>query len=259
MNLKALFTTAACLVLVSTGCIMEHEVIAHRGASGLAPENTLPAFALAIDKGCDWIECDVHLSADEVVIVMHDAEVDRTTDGTGAIADHTLAELETLDAGSWFSKAFAGTRVPTLAETLDLVRGNTRLDIELKAADTRLAGAVLDVVLATEMLDQVVLSSFDHAHLERALEIEPAVNLAPLFNTDMAHALGPSGVVETATRLGASVVIMSYRSFNLANPLPAYLAAIHDDGLALWLYTVPRVLAPYYSKRGVDGIITNYP
>lgn len=259
MTLKALFTAAACLVSLSTGCIMEHEVIAHRGASGFAPENTLPAFELGVDRGCDWIECDVHLSADGAVVVMHDADVDRTTDGTGPIADLSLAEIEALDAGSWFAKEFTGTRVPTLAETLDLVRGRTRLDIELKAADTGLAGSVLDVVLEAEMLDQVVLSSFDHAHLERALAIEPAAAVAPLFNTEMTHALGPAGVVETASRLGAPLVIMSYRSFNLGNPLPAYLEAIHDDGRALWLYTVPRILAPYYSKRGVDGIITNYP
>ncbi|MFC1889123.1 glycerophosphodiester phosphodiesterase [Thermodesulfobacteriota bacterium] len=259
MTLRAILTAAACLVSVSTGCVMDHEVIAHRGASGFAPENTLPAFELAIDRGCDWIECDVRLSADDAVIVMHDAEVDRTTDGTGLVSDLTLAQLKELDAGSWYSDEFAGAEVPTLDETLELVRGSTRLDIELKAGDTRLAGLVLDAVLGANMLDQVILSSFEHEHLMRARELEPAIQVGPLFNVSMAQALGPDGVLEVARGFEAPVVIMSLASFNIEHPLSEYLNTIHEDGRALWLYTIPRELIRYYSTRGVDGLITNYP
>jgi glycerophosphoryl diester phosphodiesterase len=97
--------------------------VAHRGGLLVAPEHTLAAYDLALDNGSDWIECDVQKSADGVVVCIHDATVDRTTDGTGTVASKTLAQLQALDAGSWFSPAFAGERIPTLAEALQVAQG----------------------------------------------------------------------------------------------------------------------------------------
>ena len=98
------------------------DVIAHRGASAYAPENTLAAFELAVEQQADWFELDCTLSKDDEVIVIHDSDVDRTTDGVGNVCDLTLVELKALDAGAWFDGKFAGEPLPTLGETLDLAK-----------------------------------------------------------------------------------------------------------------------------------------
>ena len=113
------------------------QVFAHRGARAVAPENTLPAFARALELGADGIELDVQCSADGHLVVMHDFAVDKTTDGTGQVAALTLAELRRLDAGHAFGPAFAGVRVPTLEEVLDLVGNRCRLNIEIKSMDVQ--------------------------------------------------------------------------------------------------------------------------
>ena len=101
-------------------------VIAHRGASGEFPENTIPAFQAAIDLEVEMIEFDVQLTRDHGLIVLHDAGVDRTSDGTGTVADMDLSQIRQLDAGSWFSDHFAGERFPTLKETLGMMPGEMR-------------------------------------------------------------------------------------------------------------------------------------
>src|SRR5262245_679720 len=105
-------------------------VIAHRGASGTCPENTLAAFRRAVEVGADMIELDVQLTRDDAVVVMHDWTLDRTTDGSGAVGERALDELRPLDAGRWFAPEFAGERVPTLAAVLDAVP--IPINVELK-------------------------------------------------------------------------------------------------------------------------------
>lgn len=111
--------------------------IAHRGASRVAPENTLPAIRAALELGAEFIELDVRETADGIAVLMHDATVDRTTSGIGQVAELTLAELQQLDAGSWFGAAFVGTRVPTLRDALALIRGRACVVWDLKTAPSR--------------------------------------------------------------------------------------------------------------------------
>ena len=106
--------------------------IAHRGASGTAPENTLPAIDSALAAGVDYIEIDVHLSLDGKVIVIHDATVDRTTNGTGKVQKLTAEYIQSLDAGSWFGEPFIGVKVPTLEEVIRHIDGKVKLLIEIK-------------------------------------------------------------------------------------------------------------------------------
>ena len=108
------------------------KVCAHRGASGTHPENTLVAFRQAIEIGCDMIEFDLRLSADGQVVVIHDANIDRTTDGTGHTSDLTLKQLRSLDAGNWHDPVFAGERIPTLVEVLDCIPSSVELNIHVK-------------------------------------------------------------------------------------------------------------------------------
>ena len=130
----------------------------HRGAAKLEPENTLLSIQKAIDLGVDQIEIDVHLTRDQHLVVIHDATVDRTTDGQGAIADFTLAKLKQLDAGK-------GERIPTLQEVIDLVSGKVILQIELKGPNT--AEPVIQAVKQNSMENGVLLTSFVHDRCEK--------------------------------------------------------------------------------------------
>ena len=107
-------------------------VIAHRGAAAHAPENTLSAFRIAIEMHADALELDVRQTRDSQLVIMHDADVDRTSDGSGAVSDLSLAEIKALDAGSWFSAKYFGERIPTLQEVMDRLDSSTALILELK-------------------------------------------------------------------------------------------------------------------------------
>ena len=133
-------------------------VVGHRGAAGVTPENTLEGFQYAIDLGVDMVECDVHLTWDHRLVVMHDATVDRTTNGTGAIRRMRLEAVRSLDAG-------AGRRVPTLSEVLDCVRDRVHLLCELKGEDS--ADPSAELVRVHGMVDQVTFTCFDLQRLER--------------------------------------------------------------------------------------------
>ncbi|MGI6460048.1 MAG: glycerophosphodiester phosphodiesterase [Candidatus Hydrogenedentales bacterium] len=138
---------ASCATTARTGVRDARiEVIAHRGASARAPENTLAAFQLAHELKADWFELDCTLTSDGEVLCIHDSTVDRTTNGKGAVAEMTLAELKQLDAGAWKHADFAGERLPTLAESLDLARGRIGVYIEIKSSDNdaALEQAILD-------------------------------------------------------------------------------------------------------------------
>jgi glycerophosphoryl diester phosphodiesterase len=145
-------------------------VIAHRGGAGLRPENTMAAFENAVRLGADAVECDVHLSKDDEVVVIHDDTVDRTTDGRGKVSSFTADELSRLDAGASFrdpdgrSWSQQGIGVPRLEQVL-LALPSTPLVIELKGADPRIAAPVLDVIRRAGREPDVVIGGFSHAVL----------------------------------------------------------------------------------------------
>ena len=169
------------------------ELMAHRGASGLAPENTLAAFRLCLEYQPEWIELDVHATADGEIVVMQDATVDRTTDGcriaercghalpSTAIGELTLAQIKALDAGSWRGEEFAGEPAPTLAEVVELVGDRVRLNVEIKGGPNLdyVAGRVIDILSDGGCLLCSMISSFDVEAVRavRALNDEPAVAL----------------------------------------------------------------------------------
>lgn len=126
--------------------------IAHRGFSSQAPENTLAAFDLALESGFDNIELDVQLTSDKVPVVIHDATVDRTTNGDGAVSSFTLAELRKLDAGSWFDKKYTGEHIPILEVVLQRYAGKIHLHLELKSNDLELPGIVADMLTANDWI-----------------------------------------------------------------------------------------------------------
>jgi glycerophosphoryl diester phosphodiesterase len=152
-------------------------IFAHRGASAQAPENTLAAFELAARQGAPAIELDVKLSADGQVVVMHDATVDRTTDGKGRVCDLSLAALRELDAGSWFSEQYRGERIPTLGEVFETFGKRLFINVELTNYTTprdALVEKVVELVTSFGVQSSVLFSSFLPHNLSRAAEKLPA-------------------------------------------------------------------------------------
>ena len=162
-------------------------LLAHRGCSKAAPENTLPAFALAREKGIPGIELDVRLCATGEVVVIHDAEVDRTTDGSGRVEDLSWKQLRTLDAGRWKDQKFTGTRIPLLAEVFDLLGESMIYDIEIKNKNFR-AGPLEQALYAeiqTAGLDnRCLVSSFNPFSLRTFRKIAPHISTGIIYSDD---------------------------------------------------------------------------
>jgi glycerophosphoryl diester phosphodiesterase len=230
-------------------------VTAHRGFSGQYPENTLAAFRGAIEAGSDRIELDVHLTRDGQVVVIHDDTLERTAAGQGNVADRTLAELRQLDAGAWFAPRFAGERIPTLAEVLDLCRGRIFVNIELKKGKAlpytleELADRTLAVVEQAGMEGQVLFSSFAPAALERVRAVAPRLPLALIVDKPWDRPEEPGrGALYGALNCKTTVL-------NAENVRRARAAGIE---IHVWTVNAPEAMERFIAL-GVDGIITNHP
>ena len=171
----------------------------HRGAAELEPENTRLSIQKAIDLSVDQVEIDVHLTRDQHLVVIHDATVDRTTDGQGAVADFTLVEIKRLDAGK-------GERIPTLQEVIDLVRGKVVLQIELKGPDT--AEPVVRAVERNSMESEVLLTSFVHERLREARQLNPSLALGALWSNP------PDDACEQAIDMGAEAIHIQHQNID---------------------------------------------
>lgn len=222
-------------------------IIAHRGASGELPENTLPAFAAALEAGADMCELDVQLSRDGAAVVIHDDTVERTTNGTGAVSTMTLAEIRNLDAGVKFGAAFAGTRIPTLDEVLTLAHGRCALNIELKSPGVE--REVCRLVRAHGRFNDTIVSSFDWNLLAAVRRLEPSLALGVLAETQI------EPMFEAALRLHAVSVNPRFDTVT-----PSMVERAHHAGLKLLVWTVDAIMdIKRLIALGVDGIMTNYP
>jgi glycerophosphoryl diester phosphodiesterase len=162
-------------------------ILAHRGASQAAPENTMAAFRLAAELGADGVELDVQLCKDGEAVVIHSSTINETTDGSGRVKDLTLAELQELDAGSWFAPQFAGERVPTLAQVLHELGPRLVLNIELKTGtllSDGLESEVVRLVEDTNLAHQVIISSFNPLALWRVRRLNRFMSTGLLYAPD---------------------------------------------------------------------------
>ncbi len=141
-------------------------VIAHRGASTYAPENTFAAFDLALEMGAHHLELDVQMSSDGHLVVIHDDNVDRTSNGRGTVSAHTLAQLQALDAGAWFDARFAGERIPAFETLLDRYRGRAHLHVEIKGRTVGLSERTAEAIRAHGWTRDVTMTSFQKSKLE---------------------------------------------------------------------------------------------
>ncbi|QIG38157.1 hypothetical protein G5T42_00570 [Microbacterium sp. 4R-513] len=228
-------------------------VVSHRGGGALAPENTIPAVEAALEAGFEWVEVDVRLTADRVPVLLHDATVDRTTDGTGRLADLTLAQVEALDAGSWFGAAHAGTRVPTLEEFLTVLSASHgRAVIELKGEWDVEAGAALIAALQAHGLERrVALASF---HPGTLLSTSEASSLA--FRLLILKRL-PRDIEQVVSGADARGVVVDWAAVARR---PEVVDELHELGLRVVVYTVnDDVDWAETMDVGVDGIVTDEP
>ncbi len=229
--------------------------IAHRGASAAAPPNTLAAFEKAAELGADGIEFDVHLSADGVPVVIHDATVDATTDGSGRVPEMTLAQLKQLDAGSYFDPAFAGERIPTLEEVLETMGNRLLLNVELKSTslyDDGLERAIVAQIKRRKLDERVLFSSFNPFSLRRVKRIAPHIPVGllyvpslplPLYQILLAALVPHEACHPGYTTVGARYVAWARRRGYRVN---------------VWTVDDPDEMRRLIGL-GVDGIITNVP
>ena len=237
---------------------MIHPVrIAHRGASGagLAPENTLTAFERAIEIGVDAVELDVRSTRDGSLVVLHDPLLDRTTDREGPVHELTLAQVREADAGGWFGRPFAGEKVPTLAEALDLLRRRALAVIEIKA--DHLAEAVLRVVDDLVVADQVVIQSFSSETVRRVKAIDGAAPTALLVGNlpTSPSRMRARRMVREVLSLGANILNIWHTTLT-----PAFYEEVRKRGLTVWAWTVDEeVVLRDVVQMGVQGIATNHP
>ena len=228
-------------------------VAGHRGDRSTAPENTIPALLRAIDSPLEFVETDVARSSDGVPVLFHDRTLGRTTDGSGPLANRTLAELKQLDAGSWYSASFAGERIPTLDEFLAvLAPSGKKALLELKGY-----WSVDDLTVVTDLLahyelgERVIFMSFNLGSLSSAASLAPATPRVAIVRTL------PDDVVDFAR---------SFRVIGVVTPAqaveerPEVVDAMHAAGLGVMVYTLNSTETWAQARAlGVDGIITDKP
>lgn len=230
-------------------------IYAHRGARLVAPENTLPAFAAALEMAADGVELDVHRSADSQLVVIHDFTLEHTTSGAGLVTSHTVAELAALDAGSHLHPTFSTVGVPTLAQVFDLVGNHCRVNVEIKSQSPTGGDAVellVEMIRQRDLYDQVIVSSFNPITLIKLRWLEPQIALGLLYEEALPaflqHAwftpiLRPNALHPHYSLVDEDLMIWA-----------------HQHGCAVNVWTVNDLAeARRLAELGVDAIITDAP
>ena len=229
-------------------------IFAHRGDLAHAPENTLPAFQQALQKGADGVELDVKLTADGHVIVIHDSTLDRTTDGKGRVASSTLEAIRKLDAGKWFNEKFAGTKVPLLEEVFEVVGKDKMINIELKLTNSRegLVVKVCELIKRHNNHSQILFSSFFPSSLKIAAQTLPEI---------------PRGLLAMPGFLGLWARSFGFMFGDYQALHPHILSTSREQILRahrlkrrvhVWTVNVPSEITKL-KEWDVDGIITDDP
>jgi glycerophosphoryl diester phosphodiesterase len=232
-------------------------VIAHRGSSAIAPENTIAAFQRAIKDSADAVELDIHLSKDGELAVIHDDRIDRTTTGTGYVKKITLSEIQKYDAGSWFDQKYSGEIIPSLTDILSLCKGKIGINIEIKSerSDAKISIIVkqcFDELSKYNNQTDILISSFDKRILEEIREIDTKITLGLLYDPFYKMIKNP---VRLAVDLKVNYLVISNRFTS-----KRIVKSAHQNGLIVGTFTVNT--EPQLHKvieSGVDAIITNDP
>lgn len=233
--------------------MMKTKVWAHRGASAYAPENTIESFLLAAEQGADGVELDVQLTKDGEMVVVHDEQIDRVSDGTGLVKDYTLAELKEFH----FNKTqpeYKDAKIPTLREVYEALKPTKlTINVELKTGIfwyENLEEKVLELTREMGMEDRVIYSSFNHYSIAKILELDPEAKTGILY-ADVIY-----DVVNYAKKIGTGALHPATFHVQMADFLQQYV----ESDLAVHVWTVnDKAEIERLMKAGVDAVITNYP
>ncbi|QDZ93449.1 glycerophosphodiester phosphodiesterase [Bacillus altitudinis] len=229
-------------------------IIAHRGSSSAAPENTIAAFDVAVEQGADYIELDVQMTMDQHVVVIHDDTVDRTTNGNGLVKSYTLDQLKKLDAGSWFDHQYTNERIPTLQEILERYSQRIGILIEIKHPKRQIGieKAVARIINRFAYSRHIIIQSFDVHALQRIKAFAPSLRTALIIK--------PDAFKLTKRKL------TTYSSFaNCLNMKKTminkwWIDRIHSFGMEVFIWTVKdQKTADRIKKYPIDGVVTDNP
>jgi glycerophosphoryl diester phosphodiesterase len=227
--------------------------IAHRGASGVFPENTCVAFRKAIDTGADMIELDCQLTQDGHVVVFHDEKLSRVAKACGTVGESSLEELKRLDIGGWFKRNFRDQRIQTLEEVLTLINGDARLCIDIKQFAHSPSGIELKLLFILshfDYLDRVILSSLDYRSLARVRELAPGARIGLIYGRRIKE-----DPLCTAISLRAG-------SIHVQKELASrdFVQRAWDEGLDVYVWTLNHLREiSKFASLGVQGIMSDYP
>ncbi|MEM7260288.1 MAG: glycerophosphodiester phosphodiesterase family protein [Pseudomonadota bacterium] len=230
------------------------QIIAHRGASAHAPENTLAAIQAAADAGATWIEIDVNISRDGIAVLHHDDGLERCTDGSGLVIEKDLAALRDLDSGSWFNQSFQGEQIATLEECIALAnRLSLGINLEIKPCsgwEIPTTQRIAKTITAADQLPPMVISSFSHIALIEVKKHLPDIPRGSLF------LVAPPDWQALTDEVAASTIHLHANSLLNRTDVDAF----HQHGLGVYCYTVNTTEeATEIFNLGVDGVFTNYP
>lgn len=257
MIFRAVFL--AVFVSLTSASGYSYEIVAHRGASGVAPENTLAAIRAAEEQGSDYVEIDLHMTADGHVIVLHDSTVDRTSNGKGKVGEMMLADVQALDAGSWFSKEFAGARIPTLEEIFRSAGKETKLILELKSGSEKypeIERKVVELIEQFRMSNRIVLKSFNPVILNTFEKIAPEIPRLYVLVADL-------GLVSVDTTLRfrkmLSIKNVDFYQVHKLFVTKALVKKVRAAGKKLIAWGVKPKDREKMVRLGVDIIEVDYP
>ena len=256
--MKTILTLAAGLMAASAMHAAEPFLVAHRGASHDAPENTLPAFKLAWEQGADAIEGDFQLTRDGKVVCLHDYDTKRVSGTKLVVKDSTLAELQAVDAGAWFKPEFKGTKLPTLREVAATVPAGKKFYVEVKCGPEIVAAMLEDLAAAGLKDEQVVIISFQAPVIAEVKKVKPAYKACWLSSFEKGSPLDPGTeeVLATLRKIKAD----GFSSKADERLTPEYVKAILDAGFEYHCWTVDDVaMARRFFDLGALSVTTNRP
>ena len=229
-------------------------IIAHRGSSSAAPENTIAAFDLAVQQGADYIELDVQLTMDHQVAVIHDDTVDRTTNGSGLVKSYTMDQLKKLDAGSWFNQQYTNERIPTLQEILERYSQRIGILIEIKHPKRQIGieKAVVDIINRFAYSRHIMVQSFDNAALQRVKAYAPSLRTAFIIK--------PSAFKLTKRKLAGYSLFADCLNMKKTMINRWWIDCIHSFGMDVFIWTVKdQKTADRIKTYPIDGVVTDHP
>ncbi|WNC13878.1 glycerophosphodiester phosphodiesterase family protein [Brevibacillus brevis] len=216
-------------------------VAAHRGWKSAYPENTLLAFERALEQGADMLEFDLRFSKDQAIVIIHDETVDRTTNGTGKVGDHTLAELKQLDAGGWFKKAYEGLKIPTLPELCELLADypDTLLNVEIKPSPDAIevADAAVSILREYGLLPNCVFTSFDAAVIAHLFDTYQCKTQGFPEELMSNYVPGAGGTLSKMWAVGISMKLLT----------PERVRQYEEQGILPWCYSPDAEQQVYYA------------